>query len=257
VFPKLLHFDGYFLPAYGVLVAAGFFAGLWITGKLARRRGLDPERISNIAVMSALAGLIGAKLLMFLVDFQYFWNNPGEIFTFGTLQAAGVFYGGLIGAIAVGWHLFRKYSLPPLATLDVYAPGLALGQGIGRLGCLAAGCCWGDRCERPWAVRFTRQDAFEVSGVPLGVDLHPSQIYEAAANFIVFFVTWKLWQRERPGGMIFGIYLVLSSAARLGTEFFRYHQQPNPFGLWLTSAQWMSIGLMLFGFWAIRQRRAE
>jgi phosphatidylglycerol:prolipoprotein diacylglycerol transferase len=247
VFPKIPLVGDFYLPTYGVMVAIGFLAGLSITARLARRAGLDPERVSNIAVYAALAGLIGAKLLMFVVDFQYYWNRSDEILTFATLRAGGVFYGGLVCALYFGHRLIRKYGLPVLPTFDIYGPGLALGQALGRLGCFAAGCCWGDLCTRPWKVRYTSPDAMELTGVPLNVDVHPSQLYEAALSLAVFAITYRIAVRPHPPGSVIGWYLVLASAARFGSEFFRFHQQPNPFGLWFSTAQWISLALLALG----------
>src|ERR1700747_2211923 len=136
--PKLIDLGKFYLPTYGVLVARGFLVGRWITVKLARRSGLNSELITNLAVYVALAGLLGAKLLMIAFD----WPNV-NIFSLGFLQAAGVFQGGLILAILVGVGYIHYNKLPVLPTLDVFAPGIALGHSIGKIGCFAAGCCWG------------------------------------------------------------------------------------------------------------------
>jgi phosphatidylglycerol:prolipoprotein diacylglycerol transferase len=248
VFPKLISFgDSFFLPTYGLLVATGFLLALWITGKLARQEGLDPERVSNVGIYSALAGLVGAKLLMFVLDFDYFWNNPREAFSLSTLQSGGVFFGGLVIAILAGAWLMRKYALPPLKTFDVFGPGLALGQGIGRLGCFAAGCCWGVKCDRAWAVRFTNPEANRITGVPLDVDLHPTQLYEFALLILTFLVTWRLFQRPHRPGSIFGVYLILAAGQRFVVEFFREHQQANFGGGPLSNAQLIALGLVAGG----------
>lgn len=255
MFPKIFEIGGFFLPAYGVMVAAGFLVALWLTGKLAKQAGLDPERVSNIAIYGALAGLLGAKLLMFVVDFDYYASRPGEIFTFATLQAGGIFYGGLLCALATGYWLMKKHSLPIAATLDLYGPGLALGQAIGRIGCFAAGCCWGDHCERPWAVTFTSPDAMQVTGVPLNVPMHPTQLYETFTGLVVFVIVYRAILKPHTPGSIIGLYLVLSALARFTVEFFRYHQQPNPFAGPLSTAQWISIALAMLGTWLLMAAR--
>lgn len=254
MFPKLIQIsDGFFLPTYGALVAAGFLLALWITGKLARQAGLDPDRVTNVGIYSALAGLVGAKLLMFVFDFDYFWQNPREAFSLATLQSGGVFFGGLVIAIGAGAWLMRRYALPPLETFDVFGPGLALGQGIGRFGCFAAGCCWGVKCDRPWAVRFTDYDANKITGVPLDVDLHPTQLYEAALLLLTFFVTWRLFKKPHRPGFVFGVYLMMAAGQRFIVEFFREHQQANLWGSPLSNAQLIAIPLvMLGGFLAMR-----
>ena len=240
--PKLISYGNLYLPTYGVLVALGFLAGLWITVKLARRSGLNAELVTNLAVYVALAGLLGAKLLMIWFD----WPHV-EIFSLGFLQAAGVFQGGLILALAVAYFYMRYNKLPLLQTADCFAPGIALGHAIGRLGCFAAGCCWGKACTLPWAVTFHKPDAWALTGVPLETPLHPSQLYEFSTEGLLFaFLYWRFTKAHEPGKII-GLYLVLSSIARFLIEFTRFHEQALPFGLPLSITQWISIGVALAG----------
>jgi phosphatidylglycerol:prolipoprotein diacylglycerol transferase len=235
------------LHTYGFLVAVAFLVALWMTGRFARERGLNPDSVTNLGVYCAIAGIVGAKLMMFVIDAPYYAEHPGEIFSLSTLQAGGVFYGGLIAALVVAVWYLRKTGLPAFQTADVFAPGIALGHGIGRLGCFAAGCCWGAQCDRPWAVTFTNPEAKQLVGVPLNVPLHPTQIYEAAAEFLIFAIL--LWRIRRPyaKGAIISLYLVLYSTARFLVEFYRVHDQPNPFGGPLNTSQWISLGLLLLG----------
>jgi phosphatidylglycerol:prolipoprotein diacylglycerol transferase len=254
--PKLIEVGGFFLPTYGVLVALGFLAGLWVASRLARRSGLDPDRVVNLGVYGALAGLAGAKLFMFVIDWNYYSRNPGELFSLSTLQTGGVFYGGLIAALIAGVLMLRRWKMPAAATLDCLAPGAALGQAIGRIGCFAAGCCWGVACDRPWAVTFTNPDARKLVGVPLDVAVHPTQLYEAVLGLLVFAVLWRLAHRHPAPGAVLGWYLVMNSVARFAVEFFRHHDQPNPFGGPLSAQQWVSIGLAVLGIVVLRGRRS-
>src|SRR5437879_6571035 len=171
MFPKLISYGDFFLPSYGVMVALAFLAALWIIGRLGREAGLPSEPLMNLGIYCALAGMLGAKLMMFAFDWQVYWNDPKQIFSRETLQAMGVYQGGLILAVITAFVYMRRMNLPPLLTSDVFAPGLALGHAIGRLGCFAAGCCWGQECSRAWAVVFTNPDAHQLTGVPLGVPL--------------------------------------------------------------------------------------
>ena len=141
MFPKIFQIGDFFLPAYGVLVALGVLAGLKVSTTLAQRKGVDPEKISNLVVLCALAGLAGAKVAMILFDWEsHYSKNLGDIFSMATLQAAGVFQGGLVLAIVFAWWYLRKHKMPFLETADLLAPGIAIGHGIGRIGCFAAGC---------------------------------------------------------------------------------------------------------------------
>src|SRR4051794_30535859 len=108
MFPKIFSYGDFFLPTYGVLVTAGFLLGLWITNRLAHRQGLNGQLVTDLAVYVALSGLAGAKLLMILYDFKFYVEHPGEIFSLSTLQAGGVFFGGLITALIVAVWYVRK-----------------------------------------------------------------------------------------------------------------------------------------------------
>ncbi len=243
MFPKIISIGTFFLPTYGVLVALGFLAGLWVAVRLARTRGLPSELITNLAVYCALGGLLGAKILMIIFD----WNDPQKppIFSLATLQAAGVWQGGFVLAIVVAVLYVRHNRLPLLPSFDAFAPGVALGHAIGRIGCFAAGCCWGNRCDLPWAVTFRNPEAAELTGVPLGTPLHPSQIYEMLTELAVFaFLYWRFGRPHAPGRII-GMYLTLSSIARFLIEFTRFHEQGLHYGLSLT--QWIAIPLALAG----------
>jgi len=131
--PKLISIGSFYLPTYGVMVALAFLAGLGITVKLARRKGLNAELVTNLAVYVALAGMLGAKILMIVFDWHRYLANPGDIFSLATLQAAGVFQGGLILALVTAILYMRQQKMPMLGTSDAFAPGLALGHAIGKV----------------------------------------------------------------------------------------------------------------------------
>lgn len=242
MFPKLITIGSFYIPTYGVLVALGFLAGLTTTMRLARRVGLSQEKMTNLAVYCAMAGIAGAKLFMFLFDLGDYVRNPGQIFTLETMQAAGVFHGGFIVALLVAVLYMRKQHLPAFPAMDVFAPGIALGQSIGRLGCFAAGCCWGKECYLPWGVRFRSDFA---APVPLGKTLHPVQLYESAADLVIFGILYRQFGKTHRPGQVIGLYMVLYSIARFLIEFFREHEQSlvGPFSL----TQWIALALLLVG----------
>jgi phosphatidylglycerol---prolipoprotein diacylglyceryl transferase len=244
MYPEIFHLS--FLHSYGVLVAIAFLAGLWVATSLARQANLPAEAIFNLGFYCALAAMLGAKVMMILVDLPYYTEHPGEIFSLSTLQAGGVFYGGLIAALLVAVWYLRKTRLPGLLTADVFAPGIALGHAIGRLGCFSAGCCWGIESHLPWAVTFT-DPASQVPRELLNVPLHPTQLYESFAEFLIFGVLYWRIRKPHPAGAIISLYLMLYSTARFVVEFFRFHEQGNLWGGPLDTSQWLSILLFLAG----------
>jgi phosphatidylglycerol---prolipoprotein diacylglyceryl transferase len=252
MFPKIFSWGDFFLPTYGVLVACGFLAALWIAAKLARRYGLSSEAVSSLGVNAAIAGLVGAKVMMILLDLPRYIAAPGEIFSLATLQSGGVFFGGLLAALFYAAWDIRRQNLAVLATLDAFGPGIALGHAIGRLGCFAAGCCWGVACDRPWAVTFTSPDAHDLVGVPLHIAIHPTQLYESIAQFIAFGILYRLGTRAHRPGRVMGAYLMLAGLSRFVIDFWRYHGDPNPWDGPLAAAQWISLALIVLGgvLWA-------
>ncbi len=253
MFPKLISIGKFFIPTYGVLVAAGFLLGLWITIRLARRAKLPAEPITNLAIYCALAGLAGAKLFMILFDWKSYLDGTLTLFSLNTLQAAGVYQGGFLLALLTAILYMRRNHLPALLTCDVFAPGVALGQAVGRIGCLAAGCCWGTECHLPWAVTFRNLEAQNLTGVALGVPLHPTQLYESVADAAIFYLLYRLIAKPHAAGAILGWYLALYSSARFVIEFFRFHEQGLHAGLSLT--QWISLATLAAGVWLLVARR--
>jgi phosphatidylglycerol:prolipoprotein diacylglycerol transferase len=252
MFPKLLSFHSFVLPTYGLLVAAGFVAGLAVAVHLAQREGLPKDQIYNLGIYIALAGMIGAKLFLLFQDREYYWEHPREIFSLSTLQSGGIFYGGLLTAIAVAMWYARRSRIPFLKMADAFSPGIALGHAFGRLGCFAAGCCWGNPTSLPWGVTFTNSYSNEVVGVPLGIPLHPTQLYEAAAEAAIFAALYLGYRRKRFDGQILGWYLLLYPTARFLVEFLRSHVgEAVLWGGAISDAQAISLLLILLGVWLL------
>jgi len=253
MFPYLLHLGSFSLPTYGVLVALAFLTALWLASRFAKKRGLDSEKVVNLGVYCALMGMLGAKLLMIALDPEY-RQHPGEIFSMATLQSAGIFFGGLALALVFAYFYMRSQKLPVLSTADIFAPGLALGHGIGRLGCFAAGCCWGKPTHLPWAVTFTSQET--TTGVPLGIPLHPTQLYEALAEGVICVLLIAALKRAHKDGAIIGLYLVLYGFVRFGVEFLRMHDSSNPLGGPFTLEQWIALAAVAGGAWLLIRKPA-
>jgi len=257
MFPEVFRIGGFFLPTYGLLVAIAFLAALWVAGRLAAKAGLHKETVLNLGIYCALAGIVGAKLLMILLD-PAVRGNWREIFSLSTLQAAGIFYGGFVAALVTAFVYMWRNGLPALKTADAFAPGLALGHAIGRLGCFSAGCCWGVPTHLPWAVTFTNPRANELVGVPLGVPLHPTQLYESLGELIIFALLYLGFLRPHRDGSIVSLYLVFYGILRFGVEFVRFHdQQSNPLTGPFSTEQWISLALVALGlcYWLFARNR--
>lgn len=255
--PKLFEFGNFFLPTYGLMVALGFLAGMLVTKTLAARRGLDSEFVVGAALYTALVGLAGAKLALILQDFSYYARNPEQLISMNMLQSAGIFYGGVVAGLAFFVWYLRQHKMPIAAAADCLAPGLAVGHALGRLGCFFGGCCFGEACDRAWAVTYTNAAVRDFSNVPLGVPLHPTQIYEAATELAVFAILWFAFGKLTQPGKILGLFLVLSSTGRFAVEFFRAHDAAFPFGWILSTAQWTALLLIALGLWLLTRQPAS
>ncbi len=255
MFPRLFQFGHFSIPTYGVLVATGVLVGLWISVRNSAKQGIKPENAWDFGIAVVLAGIIGSKLLYILVDWHYYMEHPREIFSLSTLQAGGVFSGGLLAAFAVAWWFLRKHHMPALATCDAFSPGLAMGHAIGRLGCFAAGCCYGKATDHFWGVTFTNPLAQQLVGTPLGHALEPTQLFESAVELSIFFLLTWMFKRKKFDGQIFGAYLFLYGIARFFLEFLRDDPgRGSVFGGALSGTQLISIALVLTGgiIWYLR-----
>ncbi len=242
MFPRLFELGPVSIYSYGLLLAAAYLVGLWYASVRARKRGLDANRVTDLGIYIIISALVGAKLLLVVVEFDHFLRDPSEIWN--VLRSAGVFYGGLLLAVAVAFWYMRRHRLPVWTTCDAFAPGIALGQAVGRIGCLMAGCCYGTPTDLPWGVTFTNPLAAANVGTPLDVSLHPTQLYESAAVLAILGI---LLLAERRGtsfpGRTFWSYLLLYPCARFAIEFFRGDPRGTAFEV-LSTSQLVSLLLI-------------
>lgn len=255
MFPRLFHIGNFSVPTYGFLVALGVLVGLWVSVRNSEKQGINPDDAWNFGIVTVLCGIFGAKVLYIINDWSYYTANPRQIFSFDTLQAGGVFSGGLLAALLGAWWYIRRHRMPALATCDAFAPGLALGHAFGRVGCFSAGCCYGKPTNHFWGVVFTNPLAYSISGTPLNERLQPTQLFESFAELTIFFIlTWQ-FSRKKFDGQIFGLYLMLYGVARYFLEFIRDDPgRGSVFGGIMSGTQLISICLVIGGgvIWWLR-----
>jgi len=238
MYPRLFELGPVTVYTYGVLLALAYLLGLKLAMVRAKSRGLDDARVLDLGISIIISALIGARLLLLVTDFQTFRNDPRELFTL--VRSGGVFYGGLILAVVVALWYIRRLKLPLWTTCDVFAPGIALGHVVGRFGCLFAGCCYGKPTTKPWGITFTDPFAAANVGTPLGVPLHPTQLYEAGAELIILGILLMTERKGRPfAGRTFWLYMLLYAISRFIIEFFRGDERGSV-GIFSTS-QFISI----------------
>ena len=218
--PILFEVGGFPIYTYGLLLAAAYLLGLQFALVRARTRGLDPNRVMDLGIWIIISALVGAKLLLLIVERDKYLHDPAELLNLA--RSGGVFYGGLILAVTVAlWYLWR-HRMPMWTVTDVFAPGIALGHVIGRMGCFFAGCCFGRPTGVPWAITFHNEFAAQNVGTPLGVPLHPTQLYEAGAELLILLFLLAFERKGRPfPGRTFWSYMLLYGVSRFVIEFYR------------------------------------
>ena len=239
MYPKLFELGAINIYTYGVLLAAAYLTGLQVALVRGRRRGLDPNRVMDLGIYIIISALIGAKLMLLIVEFEHFSLSLADL---GALvRSGGVFYGGLFLAVPVALWYMRRHRMPTWTTCDIFAPGIALGHAIGRVGCLMAGCCFGRPTSVPWGITFTSPLAASNVGTPLGVTLHPTQLYESGVELFIFAFLLLTERRGRPfHGRTFWGYVLLYGIARFIIEFYRGDERGTMFDV-LSTSQFLSI----------------
>ena len=233
------------IHSFGFMLAVAFLLVAWLAAKEFNRRGYSSDDAWTITLAAMIGGVIGAKLYFAIDHWPETLRDPkGVIFSGSGLT----YYGGLIGG-AIGVILAARKKKIPIGTMaDMGAPLIALGYGVGRLGCFLNGDDYGKPCSQPWCMSFPEGNP------PTTVPVHPTQVYEAAASLAFFAFLWNrraAWQSQR--GLLMGVYLVLAGVERFLIEFLRLNTPVAG----LTVAQWISVALVLTGVWLIVRSRTS
>jgi len=241
------------------MIALAFLAGLWTATRRARRENISGEQIADIVLWLMIGSIIGARTAYVTTYWRdEFANQPlSEIFM---IQHGGlVYYGGFIGAVIAGYIYLRWKKMPFWKTSDVLAPSIALGNAFGRIGCLLNGCCYGRPTDVPWAITFTNPLAHELSGTPLNVPLHPTEIYDALDNFILYLLLAWLFRHKKFDGQVLATFLIGYAITRTFMECFRGDYPPDHIHYGLTPGELASVPIFIAGLLlaVLLSRRSE
>jgi phosphatidylglycerol:prolipoprotein diacylglycerol transferase len=232
MYPVLWEIGAFELTSFGVLVAIAVLVGVKLFSRELAKRGLNADAV-NAAYGGVVGGLVGAKVI-WTVEFMSTAPVADLLFSRGGLS----WFGGLIGGVATGIWLLRRYKVPLIAGLAAAAPALAAGHAIGRVGCFLVGDDYGRPTDLPWGVAFP--DGLPPTDIPV----HPTQLYEA---FLLAPLAWLLSRWRRHGvadSVVFGRYLVIAGAIRFAIEFVRVNERvAGP----LTVAHLISLSLVFVG----------
>ena len=236
------------------MIALAFLAGLWTATRRARRENIPGERIADLVFWIMIAGMIGARTVYVTTYWSEFAHQPFlEIFM---IQHGGlVYYGCLIGAAIACVIYVRWKRLPFLKIADILAPSVALGNALGRIGCLLNGCCYGRVCDLPWAIRFPNQSAAWEQHFQAGLvgrddpslPVHPTEIYDALLNFILYLGLAWLFRHKKFDGQVLATYFIGYAVFRSLVELFRGDYPPDHIHHGLTSAQLVSLPIFVIG----------
>jgi phosphatidylglycerol---prolipoprotein diacylglyceryl transferase len=245
--PILCDIFGLKLYSYGFFMAVGVFAAVAVALYLARTSDVKTDTIYDLSFVIVIFSIIGARILYVLINLSYYLSHPFEIIL---LNRGGlVFYGGLFGGFIAALIYMKKNALPAWKLGDILCVVVPLGQAFGRIGCFMNSCCFGKACTASWSVTFP------INSLPFEhyqdfVPVHPVQLYESGAVFLVFVMLYVLYEDKKFDGQIVSLYGAFYSLARFSTEFFR---GDVPVYFSLTLAQWISAGVFVFSVFLYRK----
>ena len=256
MFPDLFSIGPFTLHTYGVFVAFGFLVVLLVAVRIGKKERIPAQRIMDMGFIIILSAIVGSRAMYVLMNIPHYRSHPWDIFKIW--EGGLVFSGGIIVVIpTIAWYV-RRHHLSFWSICDLWAPAVALGQGIGRIGCLMAGCCYGKPTDLKWGIVFTHPRSL----APLNLPLHPTQIYSSLSGFIIFLILVLLYWKRKFDGQVFLWFLILHSTARLAIERFRGDDRGMLFDNTMSMTQFVTlivlvgsvIALMVFKSKKRRQR---
>lgn len=245
MYPKLIDIGPFPIHTYGLMMVLGFVVAILYLIWQRRRIGLDVEEVLDFSLLMLIFSIVGAKVLYILQDLPIYLRTPKLIIT--NLGGGLVWYGGLVVAGIAGFIFVHRKGIPAWRMADTASPAIALGHALGRIGCLMGGCCYGKPCDLPWAVTFTDPYTALHVGTPLDIPLHPTQLYSALLEFLLFIMLHLLLRRNPVEGSVFFSYLTTYAVGRFIIEFFRNDLRSMLFGGALSISQFIAIIMFLTG----------
>lgn len=227
------------IHSYGLFIGLGFIAALFIAEYRGKKRGYDTDFIFNLGFVAIIFGLLGAKILYFITEWKAILDDPSNILE---LMDGFVVYGGIIGGILAA-YIYCKFKKKYFLTyFDLVMPSVAIAQGLGRIGCFFAGCCYGLETDSPISIVFSNS-----SYAPNHVHLIPTQLISSVGDFAIGIVLIWYASKKPKSGLVASTYLVLYGIGRFIIEFYRGDLIRGSIGS-LSTSQFISIFIVLAGF---------
>jgi phosphatidylglycerol:prolipoprotein diacylglycerol transferase len=267
VHPILLRLGPLTIRYYGLMYVIALLVGIWLLRLEAKRRGLPPEQMVDLAFYIFVGGLIGGRLYYVVFNLGYYGANPLKIFA--VWEGGMAIHGGILGGLIGGWLYAHASRLPFLTLCDMAAPAISLGHAFGRFGNFMNGDAHGYPLRSPELPSWLRHfpdwmgvtfPPSSIAGREFGqVPLHPVMLYELVLNVIGFIILWGLRKKPLPSGGLFGLYLMYYAVVRSFTSLFRADDlYLGPFRMpHVISVVMFVAGLMLLWGWRRRGGRAQ
>jgi phosphatidylglycerol:prolipoprotein diacylglycerol transferase len=255
--PILIDIGPFKVYSFGFMLALSFLIGIYTAAWRAKRFGVNPQHILDLAVYLIIAGVLGSRLLYVAFHLDEY-RNPLSIFALW--EGGATLYGGFLLAIFAAWFFAKKKDIDFLLLADILSPALALGIMLTRIGCFMSGCCFGSPTNAPWGVvfppdspadDFARSMADAANGV---VALHPAQLYASTYGFVIFLALMLGGRFLRKRGATFGALLAFYGVFRFTLDFFRYYEENMRVLMGLTLNQVISVALFLLGLYLITRK---
>ena len=242
MYNDLFSIGGLTIHGYGLMIGIGILAAYLTAEKRVKKSGLDSDHIFPLLIWGCGFGLVSAKLLYFLTIFEDIKKNPSLLLN---VSEGFVVYGGILGGIAAGYVYCRIKKIGFFTYLDQIIPSISLAQGVGRLGCLLAGCGYGAPYKGPVSIVFhTSQFA------PNGISLFPTQIISSVFDFLLFMVLSVIAGKNHRQGRVTAFYLIFYSVGRFLIEFYRGDLIRGTVGT-LSTSQFISLFVTAAGFFLL------
>lgn len=247
--PLLFHFGHIAIPTYGACTALALLSALALSLLMAKRAGLNPDKVWNLELIAILTALFASRLLMIVGHPHLFRSHPFWLLGLVTMPSLWFALGGAVVGLLAAMLYALAEGLPRLKVADVVAPGVALAFSIQRVGAFCGGSAWGTRTRLPWGVTYRSPVAYLWYRVPLGISLHPVQMYDAAASLAICAVlVWMIGRGGWRDGEVAGAWLFLYGVIRFFLEFLRGDPARQPLlGGALTLAQVLAMGAVVVG----------
>ncbi|MDR1086664.1 MAG: prolipoprotein diacylglyceryl transferase [Endomicrobium sp.] len=252
--PILFSFGKLTIFSYGFFYALALFTSItYLSSQLkkSKDKSFSQNGLYSLCLYIIIFEIFGARLFFVLTNPQDFVLNPLDVFKLW--EGGLVYYGGLIFAALFLLVYVRVKKISILKLGDFFAPALALGHAIGRIGCFLAGCCYGKETNVPWSVVFKDKNSLAV----IGVHLHPTQLYEAFGNFLIFILLYFYLKKEHKKGIILAAYFILYAVLRFIVEFFRGDPGGGVQYFGLSISQAVSIFLFIIGVFIVCKNKKK